>query len=122
MDMLQQVEQQGGQDFISSIFCYIIKRGEISDKKAFQTLVNSCLSQETGEKVMPLAQQWYQEGHQKGHREGRQEGVEEGKLIVAASMLKQGFAPEIVAQATGISPEKVRALKKTSAEDVLPMD
>lgn len=61
---------------------------------------------------MTLAQQWEQEGMEKGMGKGIKKGIEKGRLMVAASMLKQNFSPEVIAQATGLSIEKIYGLKK----------
>ncbi len=129
MGRLITAEKHGRQDLILIVIYYIISTGEISDKNAFYALVDSQLSQETGEKVMTLAQQWREEGRQEEREktmtlaqqwreEGRQEerektmtlaqqwreeGHQEERLIVAASMLEQGFSPEVIAQVTGLS-------------------
>ena len=55
-----------------------------------------------------------QEGKQIGMQEGKQIGIEEGKmrerLKNAANMKKLGIAPELIAQATGLSPEEIEKL------------
>jgi predicted transposase/invertase (TIGR01784 family) len=132
IDMLQQVEQQGRQDFSSSILYYIIKKGEVSDKGALKSLIDSHLSQETRSEVMTIAEQWREEGHQaglkkgltvaeqwrqEGHQEGHQEGIaigiEQSKLTIACAMLEQNFNLELIAKITGLSIAQMLSLQKT---------
>jgi predicted transposase/invertase (TIGR01784 family) len=153
INLLQQAEEQGKPELCEKTISYLMKTAEVSDQKKFYSLINSNLSQETGEKIMSLAQKLHEEGlhqgleqglhqgleqglhqgleqglHQgleqglqKGRQEGLQEGiekgiqkgVEEGRLLVAGSMLKQGFSPEVIAQATGLPIEIIYHLKKT---------
>ena len=44
--------------------------------------------------------------------EGREEGREEERRKLALSMLKDGFNAEVVRKHTGLSQEKIEALKK----------
>lgn len=55
-----------------------------------------------------------EEGREEGRAEGREEGREEGLLSVAAQMLRRGDSVASIAKLTGLSPAKVRSLKKHS--------
>ena len=107
IDSLSAAEKHGRQDLISTVLYYVISTGEVSDINAFYSLIDSQLSPKTGDEVMTLAQQWLEEGRQKE------------KLIIAASMLKQKCSIELIAQITGLSPEKIYSLKKINREDDL---
>lgn len=46
-----------------------------------------------------------------GKKEGREEGREEGRVAVARNLLKQGIPIEVIVNATGLTPEVIRALR-----------
>ena len=50
------------------------------------------------------------EGHAEGRAEGRAEGQQEERIKNATNLKKLGVAPEIIAQATGLSPEEIAKL------------
>ena len=52
-----------------------------------------------------------EEGWEKGHEAGRIEGIEEGKRGIALKLLNQGVAPDVIAQASGLSLEELERLK-----------
>ncbi len=119
IDMLRQVEQQGRQDFCLSILYYIIKKGEIRDKAAFKTLIDSRLSQETRGEIMTIAQQWREEGREEGltiAQQWREEGWQEAAKAIR--LLEKGFPVEQVAQLTKLPVEIVARLEQEQAEDI----
>ena len=60
-----------------------------------------------------------EEGWEKGHEAGRIEGIEEGRIEgieeaqrgMARKLLNQGVAPDVIAQACGLSLEELERLK-----------
>lgn len=50
------------------------------------------------------------EGLLEGRREGRQEGLLEGKIEFAKNLIKMGFGTDIIAKASGLSPETLTTL------------
>ncbi|MDR1732181.1 MAG: hypothetical protein LBR61_08850 [Synergistaceae bacterium] len=57
------------------------------------------------------ARQGREEGLEEGIEKGREVGIEEGIEKVARNMLARGgFAPDTVAELTGLSPERIREL------------
>lgn len=57
----------------------------------------------------------YQQGHKKGIEEGREEGREEGMTNqarrIARNLLRGGYAPAVVAEMTGLTPDQVAELQ-----------
>ena len=50
------------------------------------------------------------EGHAEGRAEGRAEGQQEERIKNATNLKKLGVSPEVIAQATGLSPEEIAKL------------
>lgn len=103
-DLMHELEQSGGRDFLAIVLQYMIERGEISDKDAFFNLVDTKISHEVGEQIMSLATQLKEEG--------RLEGKLEGELKIAKRMLEEGSDPAFIKKVTGLSLEQIRELQK----------
>ena len=52
------------------------------------------------------------EGFDLGKAEGKAEGRAEGKAEVAARLLAKGVDPNLIMEATGLTPEEIQKLKK----------
>ncbi len=65
--------------------------------------------------LMTIAEQLEQKGREQGRTEGRTEGRaegrEEGKLETARALLRHGVSLDIIVTSTGLSREKIEALK-----------
>ncbi|XHX67399.1 hypothetical protein GU833_10420 [Photorhabdus akhurstii] len=50
-------------------------------------------------------------GREAGREEGREEGRKEGKLETARALLRHGVSLDIIVTSTGLSRDKIEALK-----------
>src|SRR5262249_55334838 len=66
------------ENYVKSMLFYLIKAGEISDKKALVAIVKNGLSEETGENIMTIADQFRAEGIEQGIQQGMQQGMQQG--------------------------------------------
>ncbi|MCC8373469.1 hypothetical protein CKY10_14990 [Photorhabdus sp. HUG-39] len=55
--------------------------------------------------------QGIEQGRTEGRTEGRAEGREEGKLETARALLRHGVSLDIIVTSTGLSRDKIEALK-----------
>jgi len=99
-DLLHQLDNSGGRDFIELVLQYLLERGELSDKNAFFKLIDTQISHEVGEKIMSLAEQLKEEG--------RADAMHE----VAKRMLAEGSDPVFVAKVTKLPLNKIKELHK----------
>jgi recombination-promoting nuclease RpnB len=115
---LHYLNEIGGREYIEIVLQYLLERGELSDEKSFFELVDTKISHEVGEKIMSLAERLREKGRLEGKLEGKLEGRLEGKLEekleIANSMLDAGSDPFFVAKVTGLSLDKIKALKNRS--------
>ncbi len=65
-----------------------------------------------GERIMPALKSFLEIEHEKGIEKGIEKGREEGLQKVALKMLKSGFSVEIIKENTGLSKDKIKALKR----------
>ena len=82
--------------------------------KNWQIRVQQNQEPEDAEMVVQLSQA-YLEWEQKTKEESKLEGKLEGKLESARNFLRLGVAPEVVAQASGISLEEVQQLQQSES-------
>ena len=54
----------------------------------------------------------YYSGVEQGIEQGKAEGIEQGKLEVARNLLSRKIPPDVIAESTGLSLEKIQALMK----------
>ncbi|MEI6096179.1 MAG: Rpn family recombination-promoting nuclease/putative transposase [Gammaproteobacteria bacterium] len=106
--ILRVVDQNHGQNYLGLVLQYIVQSAELSDKNAFFELINTHISEETGEKIMTLAEQLKLEGEIRGELKGKLEG----KLETAQEMIAQGLDLNLIAKVTHLPIEKIKALKK----------
>ena len=107
-DILHQLDNEGGRDFIAIVLQYLLERGELSDKEAFFKLIDTQISHEVGEKIMSLAQQLKEEGRIEGMHEGELKKEKE----IAKRLLDAGSDPAFVAKVTDLSLDKIKMLQK----------
>lgn len=103
IELLQKVVLKGGQDYIEIVLEYLLSGGESSDLIDLFKLIDAEQSPEIGDKIMTIAELL------------RQEGRQEGKQEVAARMIAIGADPKFIVAVTGLSLDKIRALKKKSS-------
>ncbi len=106
-DLMQQVDKQGGGDYLAIVLQYLLERGELSDKDAFFNLIEQQISHQVGEKIMSLAEQLRQEGVR--------EGELKGKLEIAKRMLAEGSDPVFIEKVTGLSIDQVKKIAKENS-------
>ena len=107
-DLMQQVDQQGGGDYLAIVLQYLLERGELSDKEAFFNLIEQQISHQVGEKIMSLSEQLRQEGKLEGIREGEMKG----KLEIAERMLAEGSDPIFIEKVSGLSIDQIKKMAK----------
>ena len=106
--ILHQLDNSGGRDFIETVLHYLLIRGELSDKNAFFNLIDTQISHEVGEKIMSLAEQLKAEGRV----EGLIEGLKKGQIESAKKMLDENSDPVFVLKVTGLSLDEINMLQK----------
>ena len=118
--ILHQLDNSGGRDFIETVLHYLLIRGELSDKNAFFNLIDTQISHEVGEKIMSLAEQLKAEGRIEGRVEGKMEGkmeglmegLKKGQIEIAKKMLDENSDPVFVLKVTGLSLDEINMLQK----------
>ena len=130
------IKTEEGKRVVKIVINYIIDRAEISNKEAFVDLIKETFTEELGEEVMTLAEQWREEGRQESRalaeqwrEEGRQEsralaeqwreegvqkGLEQGsvqeKYKIAERLLAENVEIAFIAKITGLSVEKIKEM------------
>ena len=51
-------------------------------------------------------------GRQAGIQEGRQAGIQEGRQLIILNMLRDDIPMEVIVRLTGVSEEKIEAIRK----------
>ena len=51
-------------------------------------------------------------GRQAGIQEGRQAGIQEGRQLIILNMLRDDMPMEVIVRLTGVSEEKIEAIRK----------
>ncbi|MCE1754926.1 ISNCY family transposase, partial [Enterobacter hormaechei] len=89
---------------------YILLNGHTPDLSQFvHQLIEQSPEHET--MLMTIAEQLEQKGREQGRVEGRVEGREEAKLETACALLRHGVSLDIIVTSTGLSRDKIEALK-----------
>jgi len=93
------------------VFCLLDKRGfDRLEAKQVAALVDKGGRKEYGgmfEAMIESIKEGQQEAWERGLSMGREEGTQEEKLRTAANFKKLGVSIEIIAEATGLSPEEI---------------
>jgi predicted transposase/invertase (TIGR01784 family) len=122
LSLLQQVEHLDGANYVKTILTYLVKTGEVQDKKLFLETIERGLSPEVNEVIMTIAEQFRTEGFQKGieqgmekgREEGREEGIVKGEIsakkVIAKNLLQAGMSCEAVSRFTGLSLQDLQRL------------
>lgn len=100
--IIQALDRKDDRDYLALVLQYMIDRGETTDKKAFIEFVESNLSEEVGEKIMTIAEQF------------KEEGKLEGKFEAARKMLNEGLEITLISKFTDLPIEQIKTLKKPS--------
>jgi predicted transposase/invertase (TIGR01784 family) len=99
-----------GKSFTELVLTYILDRGEISDKKTFFKLIKAELSNETGEKIMTIAEQLRTEGIQQGIQQGIEKGRQEAKQETIRHLQLAGIDKIEIAKLLNLSIDEVTQL------------
>lgn len=110
--ILRRIDEAGGREYVSIVLQYVLERGEMNDKEAFNRLIKTQVSPEVGEKVMSLGEQLYAEGIQKGIQKGMQKGVQQRNIEIAERLLKEGVEPAFIAKITELPLFKIKELQE----------
>jgi predicted transposase YdaD len=77
----------------------------------FQTHASEVINMLTAEfKLEEAVEVWKEEGREEGIEKGREEGREKEREKVARNLLRKGISSHIIAESTGVSMDKIRAL------------
>lgn len=96
----------------------VLLSNDITKEQKKKILENDChirMTKETEEEVelmCNLSQGYYENGLEKGRQEGRQEGRQKARQDIIINALKNGKAPEEIADFMGIAVEKVKEIEK----------
>ena len=99
-ELLHNIDESGGRDYVAIVLQYILERGELKDKQAFFELINAKISPEIGETIMSLAEQL--------KAEGKVEGKAERDIEIAKRLLAEGVDVAFIAKITGLSAVKIK--------------
>jgi predicted transposase/invertase (TIGR01784 family) len=102
-ELLHNIDQSGGRDYVAIVLQYILERGELKDQQAFFELINKRISPEVGEKIMSLAEQL--------KAEGIAEGIQKGKMEIVERLLAEKTEIAFIAKITGLSLAKIREIQ-----------
>ncbi len=100
------------------VLSYILLNGHTLDLSHFvHQLIEQSPEHET--MLMTIAEQLEQKGLERGIEQGREEGIElgreegkvEGKVETARALLRHGVSLDIIVTSTGLSRDKIEALK-----------
>jgi predicted transposase YdaD len=141
---LNYVYNHDGIILAETVLIYIVDRSKMSNINAFYELVRSEISEDTGEKLMTIAEELEERGWQRGKQEamtmaeqliakgkqeamtiaaelekrgwqrGTQEGIDLGLKKAAIVLLESGFDLHTVAKKTGLDITEVEALQEVS--------
>ena len=64
--------------------------------------------------VQSAAEILREQGREQGRLEGREQGRSEGREQVALNLLREGMAPEVIAEVTELSPAKIENLRRAN--------
>ncbi len=106
-ELLLELENHGGIDYIRFFVIYLLKTNEnITIKKINEAIQKEVKNKTIGEHIMTIAEQLRQEGM----LEGKLEGILEGKLEVIKNLLNRGFDWNLIFETTGINKDDFNKL------------
>ncbi|MFN3234778.1 MAG: Rpn family recombination-promoting nuclease/putative transposase [Gammaproteobacteria bacterium] len=126
MSLVEEIKQfvaSAHSNHIDHMVYYVMKTGRYLQKQDVADFVDQVMSKEDGERLMTVAEQYFQDGKQEGilqgMQQGQQRGIQEGKQqgmeaacrTVARNMLAKGMAIDLVSELTGLSVSQVEALE-----------
>ncbi|CDL86980.1 transposase (fragment) [Xenorhabdus cabanillasii JM26] len=92
------------------VLSYILLNGHTLNLSQFvHQLIEQSPEHET--MLMTIAEELEQKGREQGIRQGIEQGREEGKLETARELLRYGVSLDIIVTSTGLSRDKIEALK-----------
>ncbi|MBS9444291.1 Rpn family recombination-promoting nuclease/putative transposase, partial [Photorhabdus heterorhabditis] len=92
------------------VLSYILLNGHTLDLSHFvHQLIEQSPEHET--MLMTIAEQLEQKGREQGIKQGIEQGREEGKVETARALLRHGVSLDIIVTSTGLSRDKIEALK-----------
>jgi predicted transposase/invertase (TIGR01784 family) len=103
MPLFQKIEQEGGSHYIISLIQYLLETGATKQVDSVVNLLKSSLSENTGKKIMTIAEQLIQRGIQ--------EGKLEGEITLLVHLLKRKFG--------AIPANELKRLQQANADTLL---
>lgn len=109
------LDQNGCIELINAVLKYVIASREVNDRNEFFEEAISCLSKESGEKIMTLGEELRAEGRDQGLLQGRSDGLREGMQkalkIFVLNLLKENEPIEKITKLTGLSANEINKMK-----------
>ncbi len=107
---------KGNEKLLDDLFDYIIYTISRLDIRLVVKIAIKYISEDSGGKIMTIAEQLekkgMEKGMQKGREEGREEGMQKGRAEVALRLLTKNISIDIISETTGLSVEEIEKIKK----------
>ncbi len=117
---MREVEKEdNGADFLVSVFTYLYQVASMDNREQIEKIALESFTEETGGRIMTIAEKLLKEGMEKGLKEGmekgRKEGMEKGCETVALNMLKEGADLAFILKVSQLSPEQLQRLREENS-------
>lgn len=109
MGLLKKLQMMDGNSFTEVVLTYILDRGRLENKRAFIEEVQLDLSQDLGEKMGTIVQDFWAEGWADGEGKGRQKEREE---VAKRLLVKKYETLEFIAEVTNLSVTRIKELQE----------
>lgn len=117
--ILKILKRQNGKKMIENVLVYILDRGEMN-QDAFISLIKKEFSDETGERIVTVAEQLIakgmkqglEKGLERGLKQGIEKGINEEKIFIAKRLLSEKVDDLFISKVTGLSLKKINELKE----------
>ncbi|MBL0941156.1 MAG: Rpn family recombination-promoting nuclease/putative transposase [Alphaproteobacteria bacterium] len=106
--ILKALEEKGEEGYIYTVISYVVEAGEVLDKDAFVETLTQGLASLNEERIMSILEQFKPEIYNRGIEKGKLEALHD----VAFNLLDLGVSLEQINQATGLSVEEIKTLKR----------
>ncbi len=97
---------KGNEKLLDNLFDYIIHTISRLDIRLVVKIPIQYISEDSGGKIMTIAEQL--------EKKGREEGMQKGRAEVALRLLTKNISIDIISETTGLSVEEIEKLRKNS--------
>ncbi len=113
---LRIVEFHEGAQYAKVVLKYVLDDLDHDEEQLIVNKAEQHLSKKLEDEVMTLAERFEQRGYKKGIQQGMQQGMQQGakqtKLLLAKSLLTEGFSEVNVARLTGLELEALQVFNR----------